>query len=74
MSEEFWVKLRMIGWFMTFIWFLIYEIEFWLSLPMNLHQLYVLRGILGMFGTLLVMVGFYRLRQYDHNNEKKTKE
>lgn len=76
MSREFWAKLRIVGWSLTFIWFLIYELNFWLNLQTDHYQLSVLRGIVGMLGTFLVMFGFYRLRQYDnmHNHGTGEKE
>lgn len=71
MSKEFWVKLRIIGWLLTFFWFMIYELNFWFALPTDLRQLAILRGIIGMLGTFLVLVGFYRLRQYDNTHTAK---
>lgn len=65
MSERKWVYLRILGWMLNFSWYLLYEFNFWINLPVSMHQLSVLRGITGMLGTIFILTGFYKLEKQE---------
>jgi hypothetical protein len=60
MSKSFWIKIRLLGWIILLIWYIIYTIN--ALIPILTNQLVALsHGITGTAGTTLVLIGYYDL-------------
>lgn len=60
MSRENWIWIRILGWALIILWFLVYEVN--LLVPLLSHQwVNVMSGLIGAIGTFLVLFGYYKL-------------
>jgi hypothetical protein len=62
MSRRFWVQIRLIGWAIILLWYIVYTIDA-ISPILNNQLIAVSHGITGITGTALVLVGYINLRK-----------
>ena len=60
MSRRFWVQIRLIGWIIILIWYVVYTVDAINSI-LNNQLVAVSHGITGITGTALVLIGYYNL-------------
>jgi hypothetical protein len=60
MSKHFWVQIRLLGWFIILLWYVIYTIDA-INPILNNQLIAVSHGITGITGTALVLIGYYDL-------------
>jgi hypothetical protein len=57
-SKKFWIQIRIAGWIILLIWYVVYTIN--ALVPILTNQLVALsHGITGTTGTSLVLIGYY---------------
>ena len=59
-SRKLWIRFRLLGWTLMFLWFLLYEVHL-LVYPLNHQWVNVAGGFVGAVGTFLVLLGYYKL-------------
>ena len=69
MSKHFWVQIRLIGWFIILLWYVIYTIDA-INPILNNQLIAVSHGITGITGTALVLIGYYDLIKKRSKQEK----
>jgi hypothetical protein len=67
-SRKFWV--RMFGWALMFLWFLIYKVHL-LVYPLNNQWVNIIGGFVGATGTFLVLLGYYKLTRDEDKPERE---
>ena len=60
MSRRFWVQIRLIGWIIILIWYVVYTVDA-INPILNNQLVAVSHGITGITGTALVLIGYYNL-------------
>jgi hypothetical protein len=71
MSRRFWIQLRVVGWIILLIWYVVYTVD--AAYPILNNQLIaVSHGVTGMSGTVLVLVGYYKIskQRLEHEAEE----
>jgi hypothetical protein len=69
MSKHFWVQIRLLGWFIILLWYVIYTIDA-INPILNNQLIAVSHGITGITGTALVLIGYYDLIKKRSKQEK----
>jgi hypothetical protein len=69
MSKHFWVQIRLLGWFIILLWYVIYTIDA-INPILNNQLTAVSHGITGITGTALVLIGYYDLIKKRSKQEK----
>jgi hypothetical protein len=69
MPRRFWVQIRLIGWIIILLWYIIYTVDA-ISPILNNQSIAVSHGITGITGTALVLIGYYNLRKKRTEQEK----
>jgi hypothetical protein len=62
MSKQFWFRIRILGWIILLVWYIIYAVNAVHPL-VQYPWISVLQGIVGVAATLLIMVGYYDLER-----------
>ena len=57
MSRRFWIRIRILGWTLIFVWFLVYEVNLLVHLVSD-QVVNVVSGLIGAIGTFLVLLGY----------------
>jgi hypothetical protein len=60
MSRKTWVQIRLIGWIIILLWYIVYTIDA-INPILNNQLVAVSHGITGITGTALVLMGYYKL-------------
>jgi hypothetical protein len=60
MSKHFWVQIRLVGWFIILLWYVVYTVDA-INPILNNQLIAVSHGITGITGTALVLIGYYDL-------------
>jgi uncharacterized membrane-anchored protein len=60
MSKRFWFQIRLIGWIIILIWYVIYTVDA-INPILNNQLVAISHGITGIAGTALVLIGYYNL-------------
>jgi hypothetical protein len=58
MSRTFWFRIRIVGWFVLLLWYVLYTINVVTSIFAD-SSIYLSHGITGIAGTILVLVGYF---------------
>ncbi len=62
MSRRFWFRVRILGWILILFCFVLYTIN--IAIPFFPdYAISLAHGITGIFGTLLVLIGYYYLNE-----------
>jgi hypothetical protein len=69
MSKHFWVQIRLLGWFIILLWYVIYTVDA-INPILNNQLIAVSHGITGITGTALVLIGYYDLIKKRSKQEK----
>ena len=68
-SKNFWVQIRLLGWFIILLWYVIYTVDA-INPILNNQLIAVSHGITGITGTALVLIGYYDLIKKRSKQEK----
>jgi hypothetical protein len=69
MSKNFWVQIRLLGWFIILLWYVIYTVDA-INPLLNNQLIAVSHEITGITGTALVLIGYYGLIKKRSKQEK----
>jgi hypothetical protein len=69
MSKHFWVQIRLVGWFIILLWYVMYTVDA-INPILNNQLIAVSHGITGITGTALVLIGYYDLVKKRLKQEK----
>jgi uncharacterized membrane-anchored protein len=69
MSKHFWVQIRLVGWFIILLWYVVYTVDA-INPILNNQLIAVSHGITGITGTALVLIGYYDLVKKRLKQEK----
>jgi hypothetical protein len=57
MSRSFWFRIRIVGWIVLIIWYILYTVNVVTPIFAD-SSIYLSHGITGIAGTILVLVGY----------------
>jgi hypothetical protein len=69
MSKNFWVQIRLLGWFIILLWYVMYTVDA-INPLLNNQLIAVSHEITGITGTALVLIGYYGLIKKRSKQEK----
>jgi len=69
MSKHFWVQIRLVGWFIILLWYVVYTVDA-INPILNNQLIAVSHGITEITGTALVLIGYYDLVKKRLKQEK----
>ena len=69
MSKRFWFQIRLIGWIIILLWYVVYTVDA-INPILNNQLIAVSHGITGITGTALVLIGYYDLIKKRSKQEK----
>ena len=61
-SKHFWFHVRMIGWLILLLWYVLYTVNSLTPIFAN-SLVFLSHGITGILGTLLVLIGYFFLNE-----------
>jgi hypothetical protein len=72
-SRRFWIQTRLVGWIVLLVWYVVYTVDA-ISPILNNQFIAVSHGVTGMFGTVLVLVGYYKIsrRRLEHESKENS--
>jgi hypothetical protein len=72
-SRRFWIQTRLVGWIVLLVWYVVYTVDA-ISPILNNQFIAVSHGGTGMLGTVLVLVGYYKIsrRQLEHDSKENS--
>jgi len=62
MSKHFWFHVRMVGWLVLLLWYLLYTVNSLTPIFAN-SLVFASHGITGVVGTLLILLGYFFLKE-----------
>ena len=60
MSKSLWIRIRILGWTLMFLWFIVGEV-YLIVHPLSQHWISMMGGLVGALGTFLVLIGYCML-------------
>jgi hypothetical protein len=70
MSRRFWIQIRLVGWIIILVWYMVYTVDA-VSPILNNQFIAVSHGVTGISGTVLVVVGYYNISKKRLEHEEK---
>jgi uncharacterized membrane protein len=73
LSRRFWIQIRLVGWIIILVWYIVYTVDA-ISPILNNQFIAVSHGVTGMFGTVLVLLGYYKIskKRLEHESKEKS--